>query len=124
MQQRIRAITVAAALLCLVFYAKAATEITWWHSMSGALGERVAALADKFNKSQSEYKVNAVFKGAYDESMSAAIAAHRAGNAPNILQVFEVGTATMMYSKGAISKGSSKRQVVRIPRARSCRSAR
>src|SRR6195952_1766998 len=70
--------------------------------MQGALGERVAALADQFNKSQSEYKVNAVFKGAYDESMSAAIAAYRAGNAPNILQVFEVGTATMMYSKGAI----------------------
>jgi sn-glycerol 3-phosphate transport system substrate-binding protein len=82
--------------------AHAVTEITWWHSMTGALGERVAGLADQFNKSQSEYKVNALYKGGYDESMSAAIAAYRAGNAPNILQVFEVGTATMMYSKGAI----------------------
>ena len=27
---------------------------------------------------------------------------HRAGNAPDILQVFEVGTATMMYAKNAI----------------------
>ena len=34
--------------------------------------------------------------------MTAAIAAFRAGNAPHILQVFEVGTATMMASKGAI----------------------
>ena len=34
--------------------------------------------------------------------MTAAIAAYRAGNAPHILQVFEVGTATMMGSKGAI----------------------
>ena len=102
MQHRIRAITVAAVLLCAGASAQAATEITWWHSMTGALGERVAALADEFNKSQSEYKVNAVYKGAYDESMAAAIAAYRAGNAPNILQVFEVGTATMMYSKGAI----------------------
>ena len=32
----------------------------------------------------------------------AAIAAYRAGNAPHILQVFEVGTATMMSGKGAI----------------------
>ncbi len=40
--------------------------------------------------------------GQYDESMTAAIAAFRAGNAPHILQVFEVGTATMMASKGAI----------------------
>ena len=34
--------------------------------------------------------------------MAAAIAAYRAGNAPHILQVFEVGTATMMAAKGAI----------------------
>jgi sn-glycerol 3-phosphate transport system substrate-binding protein len=42
------------------------------------------------------------YKGTYDESMTAGIAAFRAGNAPHILQVFEVGTATMMASKGAI----------------------
>src|SRR5258706_9016163 len=34
--------------------------------------------------------------------MTAAIAAYRSGNAPHILQVFEVGTATMMASKSAI----------------------
>ena len=45
---------------------------------------------------------NAIYKGGYNEAMAAAIAAYRAGNAPNILQVFEVGTATMMYAKGAI----------------------
>lgn len=42
------------------------------------------------------------YKGTYDESMTAGIAAFRAGNAPHIIQVFEVGTATMMASKGAI----------------------
>ncbi len=34
--------------------------------------------------------------------MNAGIAAFRAGNAPHILQVFEVGTATMMAAKGAV----------------------
>jgi len=34
--------------------------------------------------------------------MANAIAAYRSGNAPHILQVFEVGTATMMAAKGAI----------------------
>ncbi|MEB0030804.1 sn-glycerol-3-phosphate ABC transporter substrate-binding protein UgpB [Undibacterium sp. RTI2.1] len=82
--------------------AHALTEISWWHSMTGALGDRVNALSEQFNKSQSDYKVVPVYKGSYDEAMAAAIAAYRAGNAPNILQVFEVGTATMMYSKGAI----------------------
>ena len=82
--------------------AQAQTEIQWWHSMGGALGEWVNDLAQDFNKTQSQYKVVPVFKGSYDESMTAAIAAFRAGNAPHILQVFEVGTATMMASKGAI----------------------
>ncbi|MFT4102379.1 MAG: sn-glycerol-3-phosphate ABC transporter substrate-binding protein UgpB [Burkholderiaceae bacterium] len=82
--------------------ASAQTEIQWWHAMTGALGDRVGSLADRFNKSQSEYRVVPVFKGSYPETMAAAIAAYRAGNAPHIVQVFEVGTATMMSAKGAI----------------------
>jgi sn-glycerol 3-phosphate transport system substrate-binding protein len=82
--------------------AMAQTEIQWWHSMGGALGEWVNDLAKDFNASQKDYKIVPTFKGSYDESMTAAIAAFRSGNAPHILQVFEVGTATMMASKGAI----------------------
>lgn len=81
--------------------AQAATEIQWWHSMTAVNNEWVNDLAKQFNESQSDYKVIPTFKGAYDESMTAAIAAFRSGNAPHILQVFEVGTATMMASKGA-----------------------
>jgi sn-glycerol 3-phosphate transport system substrate-binding protein len=82
--------------------AHAQTEIQWWHSMSGQLGEWVNGLAAGFNSSQKDYKVVPVFKGTYPESFAAAIAAYRAGNAPHMLQVFEVGTASMMASKGAI----------------------
>src|SRR5258708_4614281 len=82
--------------------AHAQTEIQFWHSMAGALGDKVNQLAADFNKTQSEYKVVPSYKGQYPESMTAAIAAFRAGNAPHILQVFEVGTATMMSAKGAI----------------------
>ena len=82
--------------------AQAQTEIQWWHAMGGALGEWVNDLANDYNASQKNYKVVPVFKGSYDEAMTAAVAAFRAGNAPHILQVFEVGTATMMASKGAI----------------------
>lgn len=91
-----------AAVLASMGSAHAATDITFWHSMEGPLGERVSALAADFNSSQSDYVVHAVYKGAYGESMNAGIAAFRAGNAPDILQVFEVGTATMMAAKGAI----------------------
>jgi sn-glycerol 3-phosphate transport system substrate-binding protein len=93
---------VAALVAAGMASAQAQTEITWWHSMGGALGEWVNDVAKEFNDKQKDYKVTPVFKGSYDESMTAAIAAFRAGNAPHILQVFEVGTATMMQSKGAI----------------------
>jgi sn-glycerol 3-phosphate transport system substrate-binding protein len=94
------ALATLAAALSLPAHAQ--TEIQWWHAMSGPLGEWVNDLAKQYNASQNEFKVVPTYKGTYDESMTAAIAAFRAGNAPHILQVFEVGTATMMASKGAI----------------------
>jgi sn-glycerol 3-phosphate transport system substrate-binding protein len=99
---KLRLIAPAFAALLASLPAHAQVEVMWWHSMSGALGEWVNDLAKDFNGRQKDYKVTPVFKGTYDESMTAAIAAFRAGNAPHILQVFEVGTATMMASKGAI----------------------
>src|SRR6476620_7187204 len=100
--KRIASIAAAFALAGAATAAQAVVEIQWWHAMTGATNDRVNAFAKRFNESQSEYKVNAVYKGQYPEAMAAAIAAFRAGNAPHILQVFEVGTATMMASKGAI----------------------
>ncbi|MGE5339215.1 MAG: sn-glycerol-3-phosphate ABC transporter substrate-binding protein UgpB [Gemmatimonadota bacterium] len=88
-----------AATAGLLPAAHAQTEIEWWHSMTGVNNDRVNNMAKGFNATQSQCRVNAVFKGSYDDSMTAAIAAFRAGKAPNLLQVYEVGTATMMYSK-------------------------
>ena len=80
--------------------AQAQTEIQWWHSMTAVNNDVVNDLAKNFNASQKNYKIVPTYKGVYDESFTAAVAAFRAGNAPHILQVFEVGTATMMASKG------------------------
>ena len=102
MSKTIRVAAIAAALGGWGLAAQAQTEILWWHSMGGALGEWVTDLANEFNASQKDYKVVPTYKGSYDQSMTTAIAAFRAGNAPHVLQVFEVGTATMMASKGAI----------------------
>lgn len=82
--------------------AVAATEIYWWHAMGGALGESVNGLAERFNQSQSDYVVVPVYKGNYTETMTGAIAAFRARKHPHIVQVFEVGTATMMAAEGAV----------------------
>jgi sn-glycerol 3-phosphate transport system substrate-binding protein len=81
--------------------AMAKTEIIWWHAMTGFLGEKVNEIATKFNTSQTEYEVKAVYKGSYPETLTAGVAAYRAKTHPHILQVFEVGTQTML-SSGAI----------------------
>ncbi len=80
----------------------AVTEITWWHAMGGQLGETVNDIAEKFNASQSDYKITPVFKGTYEETMTAGIAAFRAGEQPNVIQVFDAGAATLIGAKGAV----------------------
>ncbi|OAF08986.1 sn-glycerol-3-phosphate ABC transporter substrate-binding protein UgpB [Bradyrhizobium neotropicale] len=82
--------------------ALAVTEIQWWHAMTGANNDVIVKLANDFNASQSDYKVVPTYKGSYPDTMNAGIAAFRAGNAPHIMQVFEVGTATMMAATGAV----------------------
>lgn len=91
---------VAAALLSA--QAQAKTEVEWWHAMGGALGTKVNQIAADFNASQSEYEIKPVYKGTYAETMTSAIAAFRAKQQPAIVQVFEVGTATMMGAKQAV----------------------
>ncbi len=102
----IRSIAVATAALCAAALTAPAcaapVEIQWWHAMAGKNGELLNQFADDFNKSQTDYKVVPVFKGGYADTLNAGIAAFRANQAPAILQVFEVGTATMMAAKGAI----------------------
>ena len=93
---------ISLAALLAAAPAMAQTEIQWWHAMTGANNDVIVKLANEFNASQNEYKVVPTYKGSYADTMNAGIAAFRAGNAPHIMQVFEVGTATMMAAKGAV----------------------
>ncbi|MBV8425273.1 MAG: sn-glycerol-3-phosphate ABC transporter substrate-binding protein UgpB [Candidatus Eremiobacteraeota bacterium] len=106
MIRRILCLTLTVALLTLFGPPRTAqaapVEIQFWHSMGAQLGVYLNEIVDKFNASQSDYKVVAVYKGNYEQSMAAGIAAYRAGDAPAILQVYEVGTATMMAAKQAV----------------------
>ena len=107
-RKSLRRLGASAAALCLLGAtqlatpASAVTEIQWWHAFTGRLGELLAEQVQKFNDSQVDYVVVATHKGNYSETLNAGIAAFRAGEQPHILQVFEVGTATMMAAKGAV----------------------
>jgi sn-glycerol 3-phosphate transport system substrate-binding protein len=77
-------------------------EIQFWHGLTQPLGGMLEQIAADFNASQTRYRVNASFRGSYPETMVAAIAAFRAGQAPHIVQMFEVGTGTMMAAGRAV----------------------
>lgn len=98
----IRSTLLAAALATAAGAAHAQTDITWWHAMGGRLGEVVNEISTRFNDSQSDYKITPIFKGNYEETLTATIAAFRAGEQPNIVQVFDAGSATIIGAKGAV----------------------
>lgn len=92
----------AMCLMLLAAPVQAKTTITFWHGMGGELGEITDEMIKEFNASQDKYEVKGVYKGNYDEAMTAAIAAFRAKQHPNLIQIFEVGTASMDGRQGAI----------------------
>ncbi len=102
LKQHIIALAAAAAIGGSASASFAATEIQWWHAMGGRLGEVVNEIAADYNASQSEYKLVATYKGGYEDTMTAGIAAFRAKNAPHIIQVFDAGAATIINAKGAV----------------------
>jgi len=94
-------IVLLVALSCASSFARAATEIHFWHAMSGAAGKELDVLVQRFNASQKDVTVVATYKGKYEETLAAALAAQRGAQSPHLVQVFEVGTATIMAAKGA-----------------------
>lgn len=97
-----QALALAAAALLHTQAALAVTDLYFWHSMSGVAGAGVVRLASNFNASQHHYRVVPVFKGGYEDSLAAGIAALRTRSAPHILQVFDAGTAAMVATRGAV----------------------
>ncbi|MGY0399079.1 MAG: extracellular solute-binding protein [Ostreibacterium sp.] len=82
--------------------ALATTNITWWHAMGGQLGETVNKISSDFNASQNSCHITPIYKGTYEEAITAGIAAFRAKQAPNIIQILDAGSATIIQAKGAV----------------------
>ena len=94
----------AAALAAAPVFAQTKTRIVFWHAMTGANNDEINRIARDFNAAQSEVELEAIFKGSYPETLAAAIAAWRAGQAPHVVQVFEVGTGSMLAAGPAVKQ--------------------
>ena len=75
-------------------------DLSVWTAFNGVLGTAFNHLVDEFNASQSTYHVTAAYKGSYSQVLSDTIAAFRAHAAPDITQIFDAGTATIMDASG------------------------
>ena len=91
----------AAGIAAIAIPASAKTELQWWHAMGGRLGEVVDEIATNYNASQSEYEIIPTYKGCYEDTMTAGIAAFRAKQQPHIIQIFDAGAATIINAPGA-----------------------
>jgi sn-glycerol 3-phosphate transport system substrate-binding protein len=100
--KRLKLIVSLWAALALFGGATAQTNVELWHGLGEPLGGMLESIVAAFNASQDDYVVTPAYRGTYTETLVAAIAASRAGNAPHIVQMFEVGTATMMAAGDAI----------------------
>jgi len=71
-------------------------QVVWWHAMTGVNADEINRLARAFSESQPEAEVQPIYKGGYADTLTAAIAAWRADQAPHLVQIFEVGTGSML----------------------------
>src|SRR5579885_514822 len=94
----------AAALAAAPAFAQTKTKIVFWHAMTGANNDEINRIARDFNAAQSEVELEAIYKGSYPETLTAAIAAWRAGQAPHLVQMFEVGTGSMLAAGPAVKQ--------------------
>jgi sn-glycerol 3-phosphate transport system substrate-binding protein len=72
------------------------TTVVWWHAMTGVNADEINRIAATFNASQQGVEIQPVYKGGYADVLTAAIAAWRANQAPHLVQIFEVGTGSML----------------------------
>lgn len=96
------AVVAAFALLGGAAGAQTRTDIHFWHAMEGQLGDAVAELVKQFNQDQTEFEVKALYKGTYPEVLTSAVSAYRRKSPPHIVQVYEVGTQSMLLSGATV----------------------
>ena len=82
-------------------YGASAKDIELWHAFDGFLEEKFAELVDEFNAQGGHSQIRLVQKENYKVTYEEGVVAHREGKGPQILQVYEVATLSMMLDEGA-----------------------
>ncbi|MCP2169915.1 ABC transporter substrate-binding protein [Goodfellowiella coeruleoviolacea] len=82
---------------------KGEVQVTFWHAMGGKNGEALQRLTDQFNqRNQGRIKVTLQYKNNYDDTLSAYKTALNSGQAPDLVQVYDIGTRFMIDSGSTV----------------------
>src|SRR5205823_5257796 len=75
------------------------TKITFWFGLTGALGNVVRTVVNKYNSSQSKYYVEAIQQPDYDATITKFNTSLAGGDLPNVVQIYDIGTQRMIDTK-------------------------
>ena len=76
------------------------TPITFWHSMAGSRGKLMGEIIADFNRTHADkIRVEPQFIGTYVEGINKLRTSFMGGSGPHIVQVYEIGTQTMLDSQ-------------------------
>src|SRR5258708_26459719 len=98
----------AAGLVAAPFVARAQSQkvqVNFWHGLGQPLGGILEAVVAGFNGSPTSFQGNATFRGAYPQTMQAAIAPFPPRSAPPIVQLFAGRNPAVMRAPRATLPG-------------------
>jgi len=68
------------------------TSISFWHAFGGGRTAFIERMVEDFNYTHPNIEVNVEYKGSYRDTLNASLMAAKQGQAPHIVQYFEVGS--------------------------------
>ncbi len=74
-------------------------HVTFWHSMTAPLDGGLKRIVDEFNAAQDEYRVEMLYQGGYEESLTKLINSIRSGSLPALIQLNDTSTQIMADSE-------------------------
>jgi len=72
--------------------------IEFWHAMGGDRIDLIQGIVDDFMAENPNIVVDVQYTGSYNDTLNKVKAAAKAGNAPAVFHLYEVGTLQMVYS--------------------------
>ena len=100
----VKGLVVVAAFFCTIaspHAATAATDVRVWHAMTGVPAETFAAIVERFNAEQKNYRVELEYKGDDKATTAAGIAALKSKDGPDLLQVSDVQSGELLAVKNS-----------------------